>query len=97
MLKDAKEFWSKVDENHLDFTAPGSMRISSSFDEEPGSSTMVSKQLSSSFPQWFLPSSRRSNSYEEHSLIKMIEDEDKFEIALDVQAYKPDELKVRLY
>lgn len=127
MLREAKEFWSRVDENRLESMFDSHRPVSASASADAGGQTStsatstsssvtpsalesraraISRQMSNpatTLPRWFMPTSMVTEDHFTGSLgggtrgsdlLKMKEDEEKFEITLDVQAYRPDELKV---
>lgn len=57
---------------------------------------MVARQLdSNNFPQWVLPQlPPRRCFFSKNSILSIMEDDDCFEVALDVSSYKPEELQV---
>ena len=58
---------------------------------------MVARQLDSSnnFPQWVLPQlPPRKCFFAKNSILSIMEDDERFEVALDVSSYKPEELQV---
>ena len=98
MLREAKEFWNKVDEDKFD-----------SFDKDNSASfstPSLSRQLSNpatDLPRWLMPRSRGMESdffgrggiaASDSQVIRVNEDDNKLEITLDVHGYKPEELKV---
>ena len=96
MLREAKEFWNKVDEDKYDlFDKDDSMKKSS-----------LSRQFSNpatDLPSWLMPRSRATESDffgrgglagSDSQVIRMNEDENKLEITLNVHGYRPEELKV---
>ena len=54
---------------------------------------MVARQLDSdNFPQWVLPQlPPRRCFFSKNSILSIMEDDDCFEVALDVSSYKPEE------
>ena len=100
MLREAKEFWNKVDEDKYDL-----------FDKDTSNSlqsSAFSRQLSNpatDLPRWLMPRGRGLESDffsggglagTDSQVIRINEDDNKFEITLDVHGYKPEELKVIL-
>jgi len=98
MLREAKEFWNKVDEDKHDF-----------FDKDTSTSfgnSSLSRELSNpatDLPRWLMPRSRAMESDVlgrggiggiDSQVIRMNEDDNKLEITLDVHGYRPEELKV---
>ena len=96
----AKEFWNKVDEDKYDL-----------FDKDTSNSlqsSSFSRQLSNpatDLPRWLMPRGRGLESDffsggglagTDSQVIRINEDDNKFEITLDVHGYKPEELKVIL-
>ena len=57
---------------------------------------MVARQLdSNNFPQWVLPQlPPRRCFFSKNSILSIMEDDDCFEVALDVSSYRPEELQV---
>ena len=104
MLREAKEFWNKVDEDKLDsnFFESSAANLTSPF-----SAPSFSRQLSNpatDLPNWLMPRSRttlgssdifgRGEMSSDSQVIRVHEDDNKLEITLDVHGYKPEELKV---
>jgi len=97
MLREAKEFWNKVDEDKYDiFDRDDSFKTSS-----------LSRQLSNpatDVPRWLMPRSRgteadffgRGFGGSDSQGVRIHEDENKFEITMDVHGFKPEELKVNI-
>merc|ERR1711936_539539 len=96
MLREAKEFWNKVDEDKYDiFDRDDSFKTSS-----------LSRQLSNpatDLPRWLMPRSRATEADlfsrggfggSDLQGVRIHEDENKLEITMDVHGYKPEELKV---
>jgi HSP20 family molecular chaperone IbpA len=96
MLREAKDFWNKVDEDKYDlFDKDESLKTSS-----------LSRQFSNpatDLPRWLMPRSRATESDffgrggltgSDSQVIRMNEDENKLEITLNVHGYRPEELKV---
>ena len=96
MLREAKEFWNKVDEDKYDL-----------FDKDDSfKKTSLSRQFSNpatDLPTWLMPRSRATESDffgrgglagSDSQVIRMNEDENKLEITLNVHGYRPEELKV---
>ena len=97
MLREAKDFWNKVDEDKFDCFAGDN---ASSF-----SNSSLSRQMSNpatDLPRWLMPRSSASGSdflgrsgiASDSQVIRFNEDGNKLEITLDVHGYKPEELKV---
>jgi hypothetical protein len=98
MLREAKEFWNKVDEDKYDL-----------FDKDDSFKTpSLSRQFSNpatDLPRWLMPRSHATESDffgldglagSDSQVIKMDEDENKLEITVNVHGYRPEELKVIL-
>eukprot|EP00095_Tigriopus_kingsejongensis_P001935 maker-scaffold246_size239296-snap-gene-1.32 protein:Tk01935 transcript:maker-scaffold246_size239296-snap-gene-1.32-mRNA-1 annotation:"lethal2essential for life" len=106
MMKEAKDFWNKVDDDTLDLREPVTRRatttVSSGPEESLTSRRLYSRDVSNpatSLPRWFMPRSSGEASSAvvsgDRQIMRIKEDDQKFEITLDVHDYRPEELKVR--
>eukprot|EP00090_Calanus_glacialis_P029881 TRINITY_DN4803_c0_g1_i2.p1 TRINITY_DN4803_c0_g1~~TRINITY_DN4803_c0_g1_i2.p1 ORF type:complete len:206 (-),score=60.62 TRINITY_DN4803_c0_g1_i2:96-683(-) len=82
MMKEAKDFWSKAEEDS--FPSMGS--LGSELSPAAGLPRWVLPRADSSWPSSFTKT--------DSQVIKIKEDADKFEVALDCTGYRPEELKV---
>lgn len=106
MMREAKDFWNKVDDDTLDLREPYTRRtttLTSAPEESITSRRYSSRDVSNpatSLPSWFMPRSLRETtgggfSSGDRQVMRIKEDDQKFEITLNVHDYRPEELKVR--
>jgi len=91
MMTKSKQFWSKVDEDFANFDDT----VRKSHDEMDRQMAPFQPQL----PRWAIPDDLKSKwnpitTQDANEVIKVKQNDDKFEVTLDVPQYRPEELKV---